>query len=321
MRGARSTGARPSATPQAKHRMQTFTAPVTVSESSPRKRSFSVYGAALVLALLLLCAVLLWYGWDFYWTDVQARVDHEEFRSLSPSGPVGHGYGIMGTALILTNLLYLVRRRLARMHLGSMRLWLDIHVFTGLFGSALVVFHSAFQLRTPIATVTAVSLGVVVLTGLIGRYFYALTPENNRAQLENALVGMDALWPALSVRLAELTEGFHRPVELARPSLLSALTTIPAWLAQARMRRRHILEYGKRALASVTLEPHLEKLVRIQLKVVASASTAQVKAHAGGHLLRTWRGLHRFMALLMVVSVTVHIGVAWYFGFRWIFTE
>ena len=58
-----------------------------------------------------------------------------------------------------------------------MKTWLNLHVFTGLFGSLSILFHSAFQFRTPIALVTAISLGVVVVTGIAGRYLYALTPR------------------------------------------------------------------------------------------------------------------------------------------------
>jgi hypothetical protein len=36
-------------------------------------------------------------------------------------------------------------------------------------------------------------------------------------------------------------------------------------------------------------------------------------------MMRSWRSLHRFLAILLIVSVVLHIGVAWYYGFRWIF--
>ena len=39
-----------------------------------------------------------------------------------------------------------------------MQKWLDIHVFTGLVAAVLVSFHSAFQIRTPIAATSTASL-------------------------------------------------------------------------------------------------------------------------------------------------------------------
>ena len=50
-----------------------------------------------------------------------------------------------------------------------------------------------------------------------------------------------------------------------------------------------------------------------------SLAASEVDAHVGAALMRSWRSLHRFLAILMLTSVTVHIGVAWFYGFRWIF--
>src|SRR5581483_12226724 len=99
------------------------------------------------------------------------------------------------TLLILSNLLYLVRRRLTRFMswAGSVRAWLNMHAFTGLVGSVLILFHSAFQLRTPIATVTSVSLAIVVVTGLIGLYLHALVPTQGLKALEERLAEIEPL--------------------------------------------------------------------------------------------------------------------------------
>jgi hypothetical protein len=37
--------------------------------------------------------------------------------------------------------------------------------------------------------------------------------------------------------------------------------------------------------------------------------------------MRSWRGFHRFFALLMLALLVVHVGVAWYYGYRWIFSK
>lgn len=292
----------------------------TQDEAIPSTRG-SVPLVLVITMLVMLTVALAVYGGDFYLLDVQTRVDHPEFRTLSPGGTIGHGYGIAGTALIFTNLLYLLRRRLARWRLGSMRTWLDIHVFTGLFGSVLVLYHSAFQLRNGVATLTAFSLMLVVISGVIGRYFYALSPQQNEVQLSQALARLQALWPDLGTQITSVTNNFESPRDLQRPTLATALATIPTWIAQARHRRSHILFVGNAALSAVALSRTQKRLLRREIRTVAREGTAAVKITAGAHLLRTWRGLHRFMALLMIVSVTVHIGVAWYFGYRWVFSE
>jgi hypothetical protein len=180
----------------------------------------------VILGLTLLCVAILlaWRGWSFYKLGLEARVEHPEYQTLRPSGIVGNGYGFLAAILFLTNLSYLARRRLAMFKsFGSMRIWLDVHVFTGLLGALFVAFHSAFQARSTLSTITAASLAVVVVTGIFGRFLHAIINHGGK------------------------------------------------WASRA------------------------EKI------------------------LRSWRSLHRLSALLMLLTVAVHIGVAWHFGYRWIF--
>ncbi|HEX7840832.1 MAG TPA: hypothetical protein VF469_25315, partial [Kofleriaceae bacterium] len=133
---------------------------------------------ALVMSLLLasITVGLAYRGWSFYRLSLDDRTQHPAYRLLRPTGLLGNGYGWVAAMLVVLNLSYLIRRRFGSARLGSMKTWLDIHVFTGLLAAALVSFHSAFQLRAPIASVSAASLGTVVMTGLLGRFLYALGP-------------------------------------------------------------------------------------------------------------------------------------------------
>ena len=108
---------------------------------------------------------------------------------------LGNGYGWVAALLILLNLSYLIRRRYGGARMGSMAVWLDIHVFTGLLIASLVSFHSSFQLRTPIATTSTISLAVVVITGVLGRLLHFLAPANTRVLLEAAIDSFEAEFP------------------------------------------------------------------------------------------------------------------------------
>jgi len=276
-----------------------------------------------VLILLLMTGLLFWRGMGYYRLALDARADHPDFRTLSPSGFLGHGYGIVGTALILTNLLYLVRRRFAR-HIpdsfGTMKAWLNLHVFTGLVGSLLVLFHSAFQLRTPIATVTSVSLGIVVVTGLIGLYLYALVPKAGLKPLKDRLAEIQPLLPGVAKRVEE----FVKTAPVTRlpmdASILRAVLTMPRWILEARGRRRGMGEAVRGDKLARVVEVKDPKFVRALIQELGELAAAEIDTHAGGAVMRSWRSIHRFLALLMILSVSVHIGVAWYYGFRWIFS-
>ena len=275
-----------------------------------------------LLALTLLAGILLWRGYDYYRQGLSTRAEHRDYRLLNPAGLIGHGYGILGTALIAANLLYLVRRRLTHMlppWIGSMKSWLNAHVFTGLVGSLLIVFHSAFQLRTPIATVTSASLAIVVVTGLIGLYLYALVPKAGLQPLETRLA---EIAPVLS-GFAQCVERFVRssPATRLHPdaSFLRAIFTIPRWALDARRRRRGLAEAARQDKSFRVLERTEPQLARAFLREAEELASKEIDSLAGGALVRSWRSLHRFLALLMLVSVSLHIGVAWYYGFRWIF--
>ncbi|MGE5184358.1 MAG: hypothetical protein ACM31C_19950 [Acidobacteriota bacterium] len=267
----------------------------------------------LSLVLVAIAVGLAYRGWSYYQLPMEDRPGHPDFRALKPSGTWGAGYGWIAAMLIVLNLSYLIRRRFGSAKLGSMAKWLDIHVFTGLVASVLVSFHSSFQVRTPTATIGTVSLTLVVLTGLLGRFLYALAPSGSRERLRAALDGMDAVMPGSRDGLAEAISQRPGPEIPANASLLRSLTAIPSWKRAGRVRRECIAMMLPR-------RKQLTKPQRRAAKELALAATIDARAAGMAALLRSWRGLHRFFALLMLAAVLLHAGVAWHYGYgRWIF--
>ena len=78
--------------------------------------------------------------------------------------------------------------------------------------AVLVSFHSAFQIRTPIAATSTVSLALVVITGIIGRFLFALAPAGSRERLRIALDSIELALPESHEGL----EAFSAFLELAR---------------------------------------------------------------------------------------------------------
>jgi cytochrome b561 len=277
----------------------------------PRRRT-SFLALVLGLVLISITVGLAYRGWSFYRLSLEDRVEHPEYRLLRPSGLIGNGYGWVAAMLVVMNLSYLIRRRFGSARFGSMRTWLDAHVFTGLTAATLVSFHSAFQLRTPIASVSAASLGTVVLTGLLGRFLYALGPGGVRERLAAALDAVEDEQPGSRAALSEGLAQRPAPDVPANASLLRSLWAVPSWL-RASHARREILE--------MILPPRRQMsraLARASRELYA-ASAADARASGIAALLRSWRAMHRFFALLMLAAVFLHAGVAWYYGYRWIF--
>src|SRR5437588_12698687 len=115
-----------------------------------QRRRVSFVTMLLALVVIAVTVGLAYRGWSFYLMSPEDRPEHPDFRQLRAEGLWGNGYGWVAGSLIVLNLSYLLRRRFGGF--GKMQTWLDIHVFTGLLAASLVSFHSAFQLRTPVAT-------------------------------------------------------------------------------------------------------------------------------------------------------------------------
>jgi hypothetical protein len=95
-------------------------------------------------------------------------------------------------------------------------------------------------------------------------------------------------------------------------SLLRSVLAIPGWRRASKARRRAL---------TAMLPPRREQdqLMREAAKELYGAASAEARSSGMSALLRSWRGLHRFFALLMLAAVLLHAGAAWYFGYRWIF--
>lgn len=281
-----------------------------MSAARPRRR---VLPYVLGTILVGVAGALAHRGWGFYGLSLEQQVEHPDFRSLRASGRVGLGYGFVALALVFANLAYLVRRHLASARLGSMRVWLDLHVFTGLVAAVLVTCHSALQLRTPIHVASAASLAVVVVTGVLGRFLHMMAPTGDAARLRHALEAVDGVLPAHRAPLETALAALPAPRIAPDASLVGSLLAVPTWRRIARARRE--------ALALLVPPRHEQSAAqRSALRELHAASDADARAAGVTALLRSWRGLHRFFALLMLLTVGLHAGVAWHYGYRWIFT-
>src|SRR5262245_7471116 len=93
--------------------------------------------------------------------------------------PMTYEMGWLGCASMLVMQLYSVRRRLRVLRrLGSLRTWLDAHIFLGLQGFVLVTYHSiGASPNASLAALNFAMVATVVAMGLIGRYLYSLLPR------------------------------------------------------------------------------------------------------------------------------------------------
>ena len=186
-------------------------------ETEGRRRAHRIYLAtgALILAWLALK------GWDYYLLPRVARLHSPLHATLRSAGSWGHGIGIVATAFMLLNFLYPVRKRTRALSgMGSIRSWLDFHMFVGFMSPLVIAFHAAFQSNNQLATGTAAALLIVVLTGVFGRFIYGLVPASGGKDVE--LADLLGRWERLKARLEPMIQGSDNPALLQRVFAIAA---------------------------------------------------------------------------------------------------
>ena len=93
------------------------------------------------------------------------------------SGPLGHMLGVIGFALmLLTEVGYSSRKRSTGRARGTMQSWLGFHIYTGIVGPYLVLLHTAWNFGG-LAGLLTLMMGLVVVSGFVGRYIYTAVPR------------------------------------------------------------------------------------------------------------------------------------------------
>ncbi len=105
---------------------------------------------------------ILYFGWVL-----------SEDRYVIPTSGVGYWLGIFGASMMLLLLVYPARKRKPRWrYVGSIKFWFRFHMFLGVAGPVLIIYHSGYQLGSLNGTVAFFSMIIVASSGLIGRYLY-----------------------------------------------------------------------------------------------------------------------------------------------------
>jgi len=274
-----------------------------------------VLRACYLVGGLSLLALLAWAGRDYYPLSRPERRASALHVLLRPAGTWGHGVGIAATLFMLSNFLYAARKRWGRLsRLGDIKGWLDFHVFVGLMSPCVIAFHAAFQSNNLLATSTAASLGVVVGTGLVGRFIYGAVPSDGGKALELAelLARFERLRDAQARSLATagppaqaLLQRATSPVQAGSLLLLFVLMPLEAIGLRLRLFRIRPRFAGRPDFADFRGAVLALARIRWQIRFFASLK----------RLLRGWRAFHASLAVFLVLAIAAHIAVSLYLGY------
>lgn len=145
-----------------------------------------------ILITLAVTAYLIRLGRTFYALPLEERFYHEDYSWLRASGLLGHGLGILGTAMIAIGVfLYIGAKKYGWLtRWFRLRYLLEFHIFLCTLGPILIVFHTTFKFGG-IVSVAFWSMVIVVLSGIVGRFLYIRLPrdwQGRELSLEGALL-------------------------------------------------------------------------------------------------------------------------------------
>jgi len=277
----------------------------------------------MVLVVVFSFSYFLVDGYSYYRLPIEDRFYHDQHQLLKSSGVVGHGLGIIGSLFIVIGVsMYMVRKRVRRFaRIGVLKYWLEVHIFLCSLGPVLILFHTAFRFGG-IVSVSFWCMVAVVISGVIGRYIYLQIPhtiegremsltelETKKGEFSQLLLEKYQLNPLLADQILQTTKS--RP-DRNRGNTLSRFLKKFSFeyrrLRQIKMQLRmnHLSGEARKGLLSliryeISLNRKIDRLVTMQ------------------NLFRYWHVAHLPFALVMLLIMLVHIGVALAFGYRWIF--
>ncbi|MCO4762613.1 MAG: NAD(P)-binding domain-containing protein [Myxococcales bacterium] len=278
----------------------------------------------LVLVLIAAAAIAWLYQQadGFYDVPPALLVDHPEYDRYRSAGFMGKVLGSAAVVFFVINLLYLPRRRMRVLHkLGTLRHWMSAHVFFGLLGGGLIALHSVFRMTSDAARWSAWAVVVLIATGIVGRYLYALVPHTASGDEEPD--GLAGKAEQALARVATDVGGAHPLIAEVRAigrvgapperNLLLAMIRLPlSPLTQVAGRIRVNL-----ALRRAAADTDVTKQTRAAAREAVRYANAFAVSGAAAKILRGWRSIHLIAAMIMAWTAYVHIESAFAHGYGW----
>jgi hypothetical protein len=290
-----------------------------------RDKKFRLFLILLYIGTIILYLFFVQRGIDYYLTPLQERPRHVDYAILKPGGDIGHGLGIIGSSMMMIMLLYSVRKRKTIFNnLGSISHWLDVHIYFGIFGPLFIILHSSLKVGGLVA-ISFYSMLAVALSGILGRYLYMQIPRNIRGH-ELSLKESELLNNQLTEQLKtkydytdEMINSIekHTAVERLKSKSVTVFFLTLFWQDVQRFFQ------FRRMKKQFSQEHHLSTKELKMLMSITRQKTTLVRRlfvlDRVHHLFHYWHVIHKPFAIIMIVIMFVHIGVAVAFGYTWIF--
>jgi hypothetical protein len=273
-------------------------------------------GRVLVVVWVVIAAALLLNGYAYYFGDRVQRAYTAAHALYAPTGRVGHVLGYIGALCIVVGVgMYVVRKRWHRLErAGRLSSWLQVHIFLCTMGPFLVLLHTSFKFGG-LAAISFWSMTAAVISGIIGRYIYVRIPKS----LNGSFRALESVEHELHEIGAQLEDAGIPPAATSPLPQPSGVWHAVMLAVRADFTRLAELRRMRRVLA----RQHADAATRRRALSLLSARTRVAQQVAllvpFQRLFRYWHVLHLPVAILMFLTLAIHVAVAITFGYAWPF--
>jgi hypothetical protein len=286
-------------------------------------KTHKIYIISLVAIVLAVLAYLILKGISYYRVPIEERFFHTDYANLKPSGPWGHGLGIIGSLFMIIGVaIYMLRKRMRSLsRLGILKHWLEFHIFLCTLGPILVLFHTSFKFGGIVA-VSFWSMVAVFLSGVVGRFIYIQIPRSiegreltlnevremktNLGEILSTSFRLDEWSYNMILESTRKKTGLHEGSQFWYYTLsffqdFSAIRRIKVIIAKNNLNRTEKKQVLRLVRNEISLNRKIDRLLFMQ------------------NLFKYWHVAHLPFAIIMLIVMIIHVAVTIVFGYRWIF--
>lgn len=275
----------------------------------------------LVIVWIAVAMAALLPGASYYRMPVAQRAFSQQHQLFAPTGRIGHGYGLIGAALMVVGVVsYAIRKRWRLLQrAGKLKHWLQFHIFCCTLGPFLVLLHTSFKFGGIVA-ISFYSMVMVVASGVFGRYVYVRIPKALNGQFQTLeqmraehAVLHNALQAHGGLAYAAVAAGTGAARPIREQTLIRVLFESARLEATAQQRVRSVRGQLLRAGVPHATASSLTALLRKQDRLERQIAFVQPFQK----LFRYWHVFHLPFAIIMFVVLALHVAVAIAFGYGW----
>ncbi|MCF8241237.1 MAG: PepSY domain-containing protein [Melioribacteraceae bacterium] len=280
--------------------------------------SFILIGSVITLYIALV-------GAGYYFTPIEERFFDTMHNTLKPSGDWGHGFGIIGSLMMLLGVsIYMIRKRSKRfVRSGALKYWLELHIFLCGVGPILVLYHTAFKFGG-IVSVSFYSMVAVALSGVIGRFIYVQIPRTLQGQtlnyselkkmneeMSNKLRDEFSVSEALILKMEEF-------ISIDDYKNVGFIQTLSTFTKDYFVKKKFFNSLKNELKTAKLSDESLHEVIKIAKKKLLLQRRIGMLSSMQ-KFFKYWHILHLPFAIIMLIIMLIHVVVTILFGYTWIF--